>query len=96
MFPANVASLPDLPRRQFTEVHDAAAKLGFRPRKHDHRQPLLETLHWLPVQTEQIIEKIQQCQCQLSVRVIFFCDSSPAYNTVIVITELLVISYFYI
>ena len=50
----------------------SASKLVFKARKHDHVQPLLQALHWLPVQARIDYKLSTICHN-------FFSDSSPAY-----------------
>ena len=54
------------------KVQNSAAKLVFKARKRDYVQPLLQALHWLPVQA--------RIDCKLStICHDFFSDLSPAY-----------------
>ena len=50
----------------------SASKLVFKPRKHDHVQPLLQALHWLPVQARIDYKLSAICRS-------VFSDSSPAH-----------------
>jgi hypothetical protein len=45
-----LAGLPNTQLRRLQSVQHAAARLIFRARKFDHVTPLLQQLHWLPVQ----------------------------------------------
>jgi len=45
-----LAGLPDTQLRRLQAVQHAAARLIFHARKYDHVTPLLQQLHWLPVQ----------------------------------------------
>ena len=53
-------------------VQNAAARLVFRARKHDHVSPLLKSLHWLPVEA-----RIEYKLCVLCHD--FFSGSAPEY-----------------
>ena len=54
------------------KVQNSAARLVLKARKHDHIQPLLQSLHWLPVQAR--IEYKLSTLCHN-----FFSNSSPVY-----------------
>ena len=54
------------------KVQNSAAKLVFKVRKRYHMQPLLQALHWLPVQARIDYKLLTLCHN-------FFSDSAPAY-----------------
>ena len=54
------------------KVQNSAAKLVFKARKRDYVQPLLQALHWLPVQARTEYKLSSICHN-------FFSESSPAY-----------------
>ena len=54
------------------KVQNPAVKLAFKARRHDHVQPLLQALHWLPVQARIDYKLSAICRS-------VFSDSSPAH-----------------
>ena len=53
------------------KVQNSAARLVFKAHKYDHVQPLLQALHWLPVQAQKDYKLSAICHK-------FFSGSSPA------------------
>ena len=58
--------------RRLQKVQNSAAELVLISRRRDHVQPLLQALHWLPVQARVDYKLSTVCHN-------FFTDSSPAY-----------------
>ena len=54
------------------KVQNSAARLVFRAKKRDHIQPLLKSLHWLPIKARIDYKLASVCHS-------FFCNTSPSY-----------------